>query len=248
GYVDKSVVPRGLGVESRSNNIARVGLGVFRSRQICEPSKYKDPEIQQSLFLLWGSEPCKGVWGMDCDYSSGIGLGPSWPLVVNSPIEKIELPLMSKIVGPGSSGNLEPYKNDQCVVYKKCLLKVQSIFDSFAGWIDIRDSNVLGHYSERAQNKGFGGPYEGQFEVLDIIEGISELVAIIAVGASPMSGTSFAKFLQECVRSLNNTENCIQISVPDEYESVVEYVDKSPYNIVTKTYRIETQQHQLPML
>ncbi|RIA89264.1 guanylate-binding protein [Glomus cerebriforme] len=38
-----------------------------------------------------------------------------------------------------------------------------------------------------------------------------------------MSGLSFTKFLQDCVEKLNDTSN-FQLSIPSEYESVIEYI------------------------
>ncbi|CAG8539700.1 1068_t:CDS:2 [Dentiscutata heterogama] len=89
-------------------------------------------------------------------------------------------------------------------------------------------------------------------DVIAAVNGIFNNLQPKYIGAFPMSGVSFAKFLQECVRSLNDPENRIQISVPDEYESVVEYVAQKSMQHCNKMYQrlmeSEILQHQLPVL
>ncbi|CAG8517016.1 4553_t:CDS:2 [Rhizophagus irregularis] len=43
------------------------------------------------------------------------------------------------------------------------------------------------------------------------------------IGSCTMTGVSFTKFLQDCVEKLNDT-SIMQLSIPSEYDSVVEYV------------------------
>ncbi|CAG8529607.1 8456_t:CDS:2, partial [Cetraspora pellucida] len=89
-------------------------------------------------------------------------------------------------------------------------------------------------------------------EVITAVNGIFNNLKPKYIGSSPMSGISFAKFLQECVRSLNDPENHIQISIPDEYKSVIEYVAQKSIQCCNEMYQrfmeLEIQQHQLPML
>ncbi|RIB01642.1 guanylate-binding protein [Gigaspora rosea] len=88
-------------------------------------------------------------------------------------------------------------------------------------------------------------------DVIAAVNGILNNLQPKYIGASPMSGVSFAKFLKECVRSLNDPVNHIQISVPDEYRSVVEYVAQKSMQHSNEMYQrfmeSEIQQYKLPM-
>ncbi|CAI2163621.1 20366_t:CDS:2 [Funneliformis geosporum] len=58
------------------------------------------------------------------------------------------------------------------------------------------------------------------------------------IGSSTMSGVSFTKFLQECVSKLNDTSESsnFHLSIPDEYESIIEYVAQKAIDECVKMY------------
>ncbi|CAG8682513.1 14977_t:CDS:2 [Gigaspora margarita] len=88
-------------------------------------------------------------------------------------------------------------------------------------------------------------------DVIAAVNGILNNLQPKYIGASPMSGVSFAQFLKECVNSLNDPKNHIQISVPDEYKSVVEYVAQKSMQHSNEMYQTlmesEIKQYQLPI-
>ncbi|CAG8550491.1 15343_t:CDS:2 [Acaulospora morrowiae] len=44
------------------------------------------------------------------------------------------------------------------------------------------------------------------------------------IGSSTMTGMSFGKFLVDCVEKMNDPENSEQLSIPSEYETVIQYM------------------------
>ncbi|CAG8659678.1 921_t:CDS:2, partial [Acaulospora morrowiae] len=61
-------------------------------------------------------------------------------------------------------------------------------------------------------------------EVVQSVNGVLSKVKPKYIGSSSMSGATFSKFLVECVEKLNDPENQIRLSIPDEYNSVIIYV------------------------
>ncbi|CAG8535907.1 6443_t:CDS:2 [Diversispora eburnea] len=67
------------------------------------------------------------------------------------------------------------------------------------------------------------------------------------IGSSAMSGIAFARFITECVKRLNDPENNIQISIPDEYSSVTNFVARKTTEKCEKLYK-QTMEKEIQTL
>ncbi|RHZ70579.1 hypothetical protein Glove_269g58 [Diversispora epigaea] len=68
------------------------------------------------------------------------------------------------------------------------------------------------------------------------------------IGSSAMNGMAFARFITNCVERLNDPENNIQISIPDEYSSVTNFIARKTIEKCENLY-IQTVENgiQLPV-
>ncbi|CAG8529308.1 16527_t:CDS:2 [Acaulospora colombiana] len=73
-------------------------------------------------------------------------------------------------------------------------------------------------------------------EVIHSVNGILASVEPKYIGASSMSGVMFSEFLVGCVGELNDPENKVKLSIPDEYDSVVKYVAQKSIKGCKKIY------------
>ncbi|CAG8515927.1 6336_t:CDS:2 [Acaulospora colombiana] len=58
------------------------------------------------------------------------------------------------------------------------------------------------------------------------------------ISTTPLTGTSFSKFLVDCVDHMNSSKHCAQFSVPDEYETIVNFMSALALDIGTTYYNI----------
>ncbi|CAG8610469.1 11664_t:CDS:2 [Ambispora leptoticha] len=87
--------------------------------------------------------------------------------------------------------------------------------------------------------------FNGEF-VSDIRQAIDAIFRSINpkyIGASPMTGPAFAKFLSDSVAQINKPETNICLSIPSEYESVARYVGQRAIKEAIKIYREGMQTH-----
>src|SRR5437868_5933847 len=73
------------------------------------------------------------------------------------------------------------------------------------------------------------------------------------IGSSTMKGASFSKFLQDIVKRMNESETSSFLSIPSEFESVIQYVAQESMKEATKLYRermslLVNEKDKLPML
>ncbi|GET00172.1 guanylate-binding protein [Rhizophagus clarus] len=98
--------------------------------------------------------------------------------------------------------------------------KYFSDFDVFGIPIPMADRNQLQNLDKLPTAK-----LQPEF-VTEVTRAVNNVLSTSApkyIGSCTMTGLSLTKFLQDCVEKLNDTSN-IQLSIPSEYDSVVEYV------------------------
>jgi guanylate-binding protein 1/3/4/7 len=84
-------------------------------------------------------------------------------------------------------------------------------------------------------------------EVENAVKAIYSQLPLKYIGSSTMMGLSFVKFLQNIVERMNSSENSTILSVPSEYESVMQFVAQEAINEAIGKY-IETMKKKLPIL
>ena len=69
------------------------------------------------------------------------------------------------------------------------------------------------------------------------------------IGHLKMNGLSFAKFLTDCVEKMNDPENNAHLSIPNEYETVIQYVAQNMRDKCLGLYRkaLEKLAESIPM-
>ncbi|CAG8583528.1 8584_t:CDS:2 [Funneliformis mosseae] len=112
--------------------------------------------------------------------------------------------------------------------------KYFSDFDVFGLPIPLSDRNRLQNLDKLSTEE-----LEPEFvtEVSRAVKSILSTSTPKYIGSSLMTGLSFTKFLQECVEKLNDTSNSnFQLSIPSEYDSVIEYVARQSIKHCTQMY------------
>src|SRR5581483_187904 len=61
-------------------------------------------------------------------------------------------------------------------------------------------------------------------EVRNAVKSIYSQLPLKYIGSSTMKGVAFVKFLQDIVECMNKLETSTLLSIPFEYESVIEFV------------------------
>ena len=90
-------------------------------------------------------------------------------------------------------------------------------------------------------------------EVDKTVKAIYSHLPLKHIASSTMKGIAFVKFLQNIVERLNGSETSTLISVPSEYDSVIQLVAKEAIDKAIKRYREEmgnlmNREGALPML
>src|SRR6266542_5511500 len=61
-------------------------------------------------------------------------------------------------------------------------------------------------------------------EVENAVKTIYSQLPLKYIGSSTMKGVSFVKFLQDIVERMNSSETSTLLSIPSEYESIIQFV------------------------
>src|SRR5271156_4958140 len=61
-------------------------------------------------------------------------------------------------------------------------------------------------------------------EVVNAVKSIYSQLPLKYIGSSTMKGISFIKFLENIVERMNTSETSTLLSIPSEYESVIQFV------------------------
>src|SRR5436305_6072820 len=74
-------------------------------------------------------------------------------------------------------------------------------------------------------------------EVEDAVKTIYSQLPLKYIDSSTMKGIAFVKFLQDIVERMNSSETSSFLSIPSEYESVIQFVAKEATNEAIKLYK-----------
>jgi len=90
-------------------------------------------------------------------------------------------------------------------------------------------------------------------EVEKAVTAIYSQLPLKYIGSSTMKGTPFAKFLQDIVNRMNEQETSSLLSIPSEYESIIQFVAQEAIKEATRIYkesmnRLVNEEGKLPML
>src|ERR1043165_424922 len=90
-------------------------------------------------------------------------------------------------------------------------------------------------------------------EVENAVKAIYSQLPLKYIGSSTMIGISFVKFLQNIVERMNSSETATLLSIPSEYESVIQFVAQEAINDATGRYKermdiLINEEGKLPML
>ena len=95
---------------------------------------------------------------------------------------------------------------------------------------------------------------DGEFigEVENAVKAIYSQLPLKYIGSSTMNGITFVKFLQNIVERMNSSETSTLLSIPSEYESIIQFVAQEVTKETTGIYE-EKMNHlmdeeNLPML
>ncbi|GBB86955.1 hypothetical protein RclHR1_01340022 [Rhizophagus clarus] len=89
-------------------------------------------------------------------------------------------------------------------------------------------------------------------EVVKTVKSIYSHLPLKYIGSSTMQGISFVKFLENVVESMNNSETSTLLSIPSEYESIIQFVAQEAIKESVGKYRERMgsliNEGELPML
>ncbi|RIA94822.1 guanylate-binding protein [Glomus cerebriforme] len=89
-------------------------------------------------------------------------------------------------------------------------------------------------------------------EVVNAVKSIYSQLPLKYIGSSTMKGTAFVKFLQDIVERMNKSETSSLLSIPSEYESIIQFVaqeaTKEAVEIYKKKMDLLMNKERLPML
>src|SRR3954452_22847090 len=74
-------------------------------------------------------------------------------------------------------------------------------------------------------------------EVEKAVTSIYSELPLKYIGSSTMKGAPFAKFLQDIVKRMNEQETSSLLSIPSEYESIIQYVAQEAIKEATRVYK-----------
>src|SRR5205814_4450895 len=89
-------------------------------------------------------------------------------------------------------------------------------------------------------------------EVENAVKDIYSQLPLKYIGPSAMKGTAFVKFLQNIVDRMNSSETSTLLSIPSEYDSLIEFVAKEAINEAVEKYKesmdiLINEEGKLPM-
>src|SRR5947208_1168407 len=89
-------------------------------------------------------------------------------------------------------------------------------------------------------------------EVENAVKEIYSQLPLKYIGSSTMKGTAFVKFLQNIVDRMNSSETSTLLSIPSEYESVIQFVSREAISDATGRYKermdiLINEEGKLPM-
>ncbi|CAG8518564.1 8233_t:CDS:2 [Funneliformis caledonium] len=89
-------------------------------------------------------------------------------------------------------------------------------------------------------------------EVENTVKEIYSQLPLKYIGSSTMKGTAFVKFLQDIVERMNSSETSSLLSIPSEYESIIQYVAQEAIKEATILYQermdVLNEEGKLPMI
>ena len=90
-------------------------------------------------------------------------------------------------------------------------------------------------------------------EVENAVKSIYSQLPLKYIGSSTMKGMAFVKFLQNIVERMNSSETSTFLSIPTEYESLIEFVAQEAINEAVGKYKermdiLINEEGKLPML
>src|SRR4051812_32304954 len=89
-------------------------------------------------------------------------------------------------------------------------------------------------------------------EVEDAVKAIYSRLPLKYIGSSTMKGLAFVKFLQDIVERMNSSETSTLLSIPSEYESIIQFVAQEAIKEAKEMYEDEMNdmmnQEGIPML
>jgi hypothetical protein len=90
-------------------------------------------------------------------------------------------------------------------------------------------------------------------EVEKAVKSIYSRLPLKYIGSSTMKGISFVKFLQGIVERMNSSETSSLLSIPSEYESIIQYVSQEATNEALGIYedrmcQLIYEEGDLPMI
>src|ERR1043166_6959027 len=89
-------------------------------------------------------------------------------------------------------------------------------------------------------------------EVVKSVNSIYSQLPLKYIGSSTMKGMSFVKFLQDIVERMNKSETSTLLSIPSEYESVIQFVAQEVTKEAVAMYEekmdFQIDDEKLPML
>ena len=89
-------------------------------------------------------------------------------------------------------------------------------------------------------------------EVRNVVKAIYSQLPLKYVGSSAMKGMAFVKFLQNIVERMNGSKASTLLSIPSEYDSVIQFVAQEAINEAVERYKEEmgnliNEEGKLPM-
>ena len=89
-------------------------------------------------------------------------------------------------------------------------------------------------------------------EVENAVKAIYSRLPLKYIGSSTMKGLAFVKFLQDIVERMNSSETSTLLSIPSEYESIIQFVAQEAIKEAKEMYENEmnnmVNQEGIPML
>ncbi|CAB4376164.1 unnamed protein product [Rhizophagus irregularis] len=81
-------------------------------------------------------------------------------------------------------------------------------------------------------------------EVENAVKSIYSQIPLKYIGSSTMKGSAFVKFLNDIVERMNKSETSSLLSIPSEYESIIQFVAQEAIKEAVKIYQ-EQMDHML---
>ncbi|CAG8622750.1 12953_t:CDS:2, partial [Acaulospora colombiana] len=124
---------------------------------------------------------------------------------------------------------LRDFQLDEPEDFKKYFFdKLSNVNEEIAKAIEdyFEDFNVFGRSQLRNLDNVSTEDLDEEFitEVTKVVQSIYSNVNPKYIGSSTMTGISLGKFLVNCIEKMNDPENSQQLSIPSEYETIIQYM------------------------